>query len=150
MTRISLTVEEEDQVREKHTLVRGPEGSFCGECDFRWPCSVARLLATLDAERALHAVTGPEEDGLTKAARAAMHAGVQHGPRYGGLVTDAVTGPEEGLDVERLAEALWAWGFDATGPVIRDDVKEPTEGQRRMARKLAIEYDRRRALGDSR
>jgi hypothetical protein len=75
-----------------------------------------RLIATLDAEHALHAVTGPEE----------------------------------GLNVEWLAQALWAWGFDATGPVIRDDVKEPTEGQRRMARKLAIEYDRLRALGDSR
>lgn len=47
-----------------------------------------------------------------------------------------------GLDVERLGRALWAWGFDATGPVIRDEVRGPTDSQRRMARKLAAEYAR--------
>ena len=47
-----------------------------------------------------------------------------------------------GLDPELLARALWGWGFDATGPVIRDDVKGPTDSQRRMARKLVNEYER--------
>lgn len=55
-------------------------------------------------------------------------------------VLDRTTDPA--LDADLLARALWAWGYDALGPVMRDDVKEPTDAQRRMAHKLAAEYDR--------
>lgn len=62
------------------------------------------------------------------------------------MATEAVTQEPAPLDPELLAEALWGWGFEVFVPVFRDDVKEPTEAQRRMARKLAFEYDRLAAL----
>jgi hypothetical protein len=47
-----LTVAEIEAEREDHSEYRaGPEGVYCNECDYEWPCPTMRLLATLDAAR---------------------------------------------------------------------------------------------------
>ena len=62
----ALTPEEERHERDDHgPTVSSPEGTFCGGCDYRWPCPSARLLATLDAERAARQT--PDTSGLREA-----------------------------------------------------------------------------------
>ena len=62
----ALTPEEERHERDDHgPTVSSPEGTFCGGCDYRWPCPSARLLATIDAERAARQT--PDTSGLREA-----------------------------------------------------------------------------------
>jgi hypothetical protein len=58
------------------------------------------------------------------------------GERY---ARQAAREPSARLDVERMARAIAAWGYEPT-VVYRADMKEPTDAQCRMARKIANQY----------